>query len=151
MKILLKIAYTLLRAYWFIFRPITLGVRIMLWQDGKVLLLRHTYQEGWFIPGGGVKRGETLEQAARREAREEVGADLREIQFLGMYSNVAEHKSDHIGLFVSHDFTQQGEGDAEIRQIKFFDPEHLPDDTAGGIRRKIEGYCRGDLPPSGSW
>lgn len=44
--------------------------------DGAVLLVRDRYRAGWGLPGGLVKRGEHPIEAARREAREEVGLDL---------------------------------------------------------------------------
>ncbi|MDQ0343857.1 8-oxo-dGTP pyrophosphatase MutT (NUDIX family) [Lederbergia wuyishanensis] len=45
-------------------------------QDEKVLLVKHTYQNHWYLPGGGVEKSETLERAIRRECKEEIGADL---------------------------------------------------------------------------
>ena len=63
---LIKIAHWMRRLYYFIVRPITLGVRILLIDGDRVILVKHSYEPGWFLPGGGVKRGETLEQAARR-------------------------------------------------------------------------------------
>ena len=92
---MLRLVYLAYQVYCFFFRPLTLGVRVMMIQDGKVLLVRHTYLDGWFMPGGGVKRGETLDQAARREAHEEVGALLNEISLMGAYSHFLEWKSDH--------------------------------------------------------
>jgi len=57
---LVKMAYRLAQLYWFTVRPVTLGVRVLMVSDEKVLLVRHSYQQAWFLPGGGVKRGETV-------------------------------------------------------------------------------------------
>jgi ADP-ribose pyrophosphatase YjhB (NUDIX family) len=65
----IRFLYLCYRVYCFLFRPVRLGVRVMLLRGDQVLLVRQTYMPGWFMPGGGLKRGETLEQAARREAR----------------------------------------------------------------------------------
>jgi ADP-ribose pyrophosphatase YjhB (NUDIX family) len=44
--------------------------------DGALLLIRNSYRSGWGFPGGFLKRGETPDDAVRREIREEVGVDL---------------------------------------------------------------------------
>jgi ADP-ribose pyrophosphatase YjhB (NUDIX family) len=44
--------------------------------DGTVLLVRHSYRERWGVPGGLLKRGEAPEDAARREALEEVDLQI---------------------------------------------------------------------------
>ena len=57
-------------------RAMTLGVRIMVRDDeGRVLLVRHTYVAGWHFPGGAVDRGETAPQAAMKELNEECGIE----------------------------------------------------------------------------
>jgi len=51
------------------------GVKCVLTNGGRVLLVRHTYgaRAIWYIPGGGVRRRETPLRAAGREMREELG------------------------------------------------------------------------------
>ncbi|MFP5254496.1 MAG: NUDIX hydrolase [Acidimicrobiia bacterium] len=44
--------------------------------DGALLLVRLSYRQRWGVPGGLLKRGETPEDAVRREIREEVGLDV---------------------------------------------------------------------------
>jgi len=44
--------------------------------DGRVLLVRQSYRDGWGAPGGLLRRGEELRVGARREAKEEVGVDV---------------------------------------------------------------------------
>ena len=70
-KPIVRLAYILNRIYWWIFRPIQVGVRAMIIQDGKIVLIKPKYKETWNFPGGGVKKRETLEQAVRREVFEE--------------------------------------------------------------------------------
>ena len=45
-------------------------------RDGRVLLVKPSYKDGWEIPGGYVEHGESPLAAAVREVREELGADL---------------------------------------------------------------------------
>lgn len=151
MRKLLKLVHLIRRIYWFLLRPVTLGVRVILISDGKVLLVRHRYEDAWFLPGGGVKRGETLEQAVRREASEECGACLGAVDFLGIYTNFHEFKSDHIGLFHSNDFTLQEQPSIEIEKVSFSSLDHLPADLSPGNRRKIEAYMNADLEKTGMW
>jgi ADP-ribose pyrophosphatase YjhB (NUDIX family) len=137
---MLRLSYLLYKVYLFFVRPLTLGVRVMMIQDGRVLLVRHTYMEGWFMPGGGMKRGETFEQAARREAREEVGAEMKSIACIGAYSNFREWKSDHNILFFSDDFTLAGRHDAEVAESRFFPLDALPAGLWPGHRLRLDEY-----------
>ncbi len=149
---MIRLLYLGYRIYSFIFRPKTLGVRIMLIQNGQVLLVRQTYMAGWFMPGGGVKRGETLEEAARREAREEIGAEMAELRLLGAYTHFGEHKSDHNALFLCTDFTFSGKQDQEIAELRFFPLDALPEGLIPGHRRRLEEYRAGiDIPQFGEW
>jgi hypothetical protein len=42
---------------WWITRLVIVGVRAILAREGQNLLVRHTSEDLWFMPGGGVKRG----------------------------------------------------------------------------------------------
>lgn len=148
---LIKLAHWLRRVYYFIVRPITLGVRILLIAEGQVILVKHSYEDGWFLPGGGIKRGETLEQAIHREAAEECGAVLHQVQFIGTYDNFVEYKSDHVSLFLSEHFTLHEKQDHEIEKLSAFPFDQLPENTTPGSRRKIEAYTNGSLESSGVW
>jgi len=149
---MIRLLYLGFRIYCFIFRPVSIGVRVMLIQNGQVLLVRQTYIPGWYMPGGGVKRGETLEEAARREAHEEVGADMGELSLLGAYTHFGEHKSDHNALFLCTNFTLSGKQDYEIAEARFFPLDALPQGLQDGHRRRLEEY-RGiaDFQRFGEW
>lgn len=139
---MLRFIYNIYRLYLYVARPLTFGVRVMLIRGGKILLVRQTYMDGWFIPGGRIERGETLEQAARREAREEVGAELKSISLMGAYSNFKEWKSDHNVLFFSDKFTLAGSHDKEIAEARFFPLASLPAGLWPGHRKRLMEYRR---------
>ncbi len=124
-------------------RPVGASVRLILVDEGKVLLVRHTYGAGWLLPGGAAESGETLEEAARREAAEEVGAHLGELHLEGIYTNFWEGKTDHIAVFSSRDVQVGGQPNLEIAGWDLFDPAHLPQGTLPGHRRRINDYFFG--------
>ena len=148
----LHLLYKIYSLQFFFTRPTTIGVRVMFIRDGQVLLVKHSYQDGWLIPGGGIKRKETPEQAARRECREEVGAEVGNLELIGIYTNFVDYRSDHIVLFVCHDFSIHPKKDFEIEHAEFFYIYELPDDMMKGNRQRIEEYLDGKSGPQiGYW
>ncbi|HVN15924.1 MAG TPA: NUDIX domain-containing protein [Anaerolineales bacterium] len=136
----------------FFIRPITLGARVMMIRNREVLLVRQTYLDGWFMPGGGLKRGETPEQAARREAREEVGAEVGELSLIGIYTHFENSRNDHIALFLCKDFELREKKDREIAETRFFSLDALPEGLVPGHRQRIENYRDGvETPRVGIW
>lgn len=141
-KQLLKIAQPLRRFYWWLVRPRTRGARaILVNRDGEILLVRHKYQEGWFLPGGKISGKEGDESALRRELREELGIKtISRLERLGEYANTYEYKKDTIVVFVVRDFTQESKTHFEIEEQRLFDPKILPEGVSPGTRRRIEEW-----------
>ena len=150
--IIWKIGRPLLRLYWRVSRPLTAGVRGMVFDgDGRVLLVRHTYIPGWYLPGGGVERGETMAGSLRRELEEEAGVTLTgEARLHGVYANFREFKSDHVALYVVSPGTYEREvrRSLEIAEYGFFPPDALPEGTSGATRARIEEISKGLTPPA---
>ena len=66
---------------WLISPRYAVGVHVVIRdQDGAVLALRSAYSDQWQLPGGGLKYHEQLNEAMRREAREELGLELRDLR-----------------------------------------------------------------------
>ena len=144
MKLLLQFVMKIRRLYWWLTRPTTKGARAILMDpDDKVLLLRHKYSEGWFLPGGKSKKGEQPEQTIRRELKEELGVtNIKQITKLGEYTNDYEHKKDTITVFVVMSFDISPKKHFEVATWDFFDPNTLPDKTSPGTRRRIQEWLK---------
>jgi 8-oxo-dGTP pyrophosphatase MutT (NUDIX family) len=82
-RFVLRVGYRLLRMSWRLRHPVTLGVRLLLVENEKILLVKHTYRPGWFLPGGRPDRGESLASTARREAHEEAGVETEDVEAVG--------------------------------------------------------------------
>ncbi len=79
-----RVAYRLLRVYWFVLRPRSKGVKCVLTSRDRVLLVRHTYGDpGWELPGGSLRPREPPLLAARREVHEELGVAIEDWRALG--------------------------------------------------------------------
>lgn len=119
----------------------TLGVRaIVLDEAGRVLLVRHTYTEGWHFPGGGVEIGETVHQTLVKELAEEAGVMLTAPPVLhGICFNQAMGRRDHVAVFVVRAFTWGGPPppNAEIAQADFFALDRLPEGVTASTRARL--------------
>ncbi|MDP3460493.1 MAG: NUDIX domain-containing protein [Hyphomonas sp.] len=141
---------------WFrLSRPMTLGVRAAVENaDGHVFLVRHTYMKGWFMPGGGIERGEPALDALSRELHEEAGVRLvSPPQVVGVYSNHHSFRNDHVifyrvpwGSWEQVVATSLG----EIAESAWVDPLNPPDGITPGNRRRLEELY-GGAPVSPWW
>ena len=117
-------------------KPITpfLPVDSIIIYRGQIVLIRrknYPFQGLFAIPGGYVEIGETTENAAMREAKEETGLDTRIIKLLGVYS---EPKRDPRGHVVSICYLSRGTGTliagSDAKGVSLFSLDELPIELA---------------------
>ena len=143
-----------LHVYWRFARAMTLGVRaLVIDEDGRIFLVKHSYVSGWHLPGGGVEAGETLTQAVARELREEGNIEVTAPpQLHGIFFNNRASRRDHVALFVVRAFRQSAAPapDREIIAHGFFALDALPNDTTASTRARIIEVL-GGAPASERW
>src|SRR5437660_730770 len=141
----------LFHVYFRLARGLTMGVRGLVLDDtGRVFLIKHSYVDGWQLPGGGVEVGETLLEALSRELAEEGNIELtaqpklHNIFFHPLYS-----RRDHVALYVVREFRQTAppRPNGEIADHGFFPIDALPPDTTAGTRARLNEVLRGAPAP----
>jgi 8-oxo-dGTP pyrophosphatase MutT (NUDIX family) len=123
-----RLAGQLRRGYWFVIRPRTAGVKCVIVHDGRWLMIRNTYgHRQWTFPGGGVRRGEPVEAAVRREVAEEVGIDLGAVRPIGSYYSTRNRCRDTVTCFVADVESAGAVADGvEVAEVSWVDPDRLP-------------------------
>jgi 8-oxo-dGTP pyrophosphatase MutT (NUDIX family) len=106
-------------------------------EDGAILLVNQfrftTRTRDWELPAGRVEDGETPEDAARRELREETGHTAGQVERLGVYHPSNGSSNQEFVLFVAQDLERIGmiEDTNEIDEIRWFGQ----DDVRGMLMR----------------
>ncbi len=139
MKFFIKIAQSLRKVSWFILCPETYGVKALIIKGGKVLLIKNTYDNFLFLPGGGIKKNETPEEAITRELKEEAGVETKKLHIIGLYTNQKEYKKDNIQLFYVDDFElKKSQKSAEIETANFYPLHNLPKNVSSATLKRIK-------------
>ncbi|OBX19196.1 DNA mismatch repair protein MutT [Erythrobacter sp. QSSC1-22B] len=128
-RLALRMAHAL-RHRWRVLRRTPLeGVTVIACDlQGKVLLVRHSYgPRGWFLPGGGIGRGERPEQAAVRELREETGCVAEGTRLVGSFEEQVSGSphTAHIVTCLTDDDPQPDR--REVIEARFFPTHSLPE------------------------
>jgi 8-oxo-dGTP pyrophosphatase MutT (NUDIX family) len=127
--------------YWRFSRPATLGVRALVIDgQGRIFLVKHSYVDGWHLPGGGVETGETMLEALARELAEEGNIVLSVSPRLhGVFFNKRISRRDHVALYIVRDFRQDTppQPNREIVAHGFFALTALPEDVGRATRARI--------------
>ncbi len=96
-------------------------------RDRRILLLRRGIDPAhglWTFPGGYLELGETAEEGAAREAREEVGAEVMLGDLLGVYTGL--EAGNVVVVFRSREVSGDPSPGPEILEVRWFAPEEIP-------------------------
>ena len=112
-------------------------------EGGIVLIERKNPPHGWAIPGGFVDYGETVEDAAVREAKEETSLDVRLTKLLGVYSDPSRDPRSHTisTVFVA---TASGQpvADDDAKNAGVFNEDSLPEKIVFDHREILADYFK---------
>lgn len=110
-------------------------------KDGKVLLIQRGVEPNkgfWGTPGGHVDWDESVEDAVRREVKEETNLDVTSMKLVGVYSDPKRHPKQVINLVhlvhVADGALQHGD---DTTDAQWFDLNHLPEQMALDHRQNI--------------
>lgn len=142
-RVTLKLAHAVRVAWWGIRRPEVRGCNaIVVDREGKVLLVRHSYQspDKWMLPGGGIGRGESPELAAIREVAEETGCRIAHAHCFAVETVPLWGARNQIHLVAAETSDQPAPDGREIVAAAFFAPAALPATIADAARLRIERW-----------
>ncbi len=110
-------------------------------KGGIILIKRKNPPQGWALPGGFVDYGETLESAAVREAKEEIGLDVELIRQFHTYSDPRRDPRHHTITTV---YIAKAQGTAiagdDAKEAGVFQKEALPKKIAFDHKEILNDY-----------
>jgi len=130
---------------------ITLGVGILVFDQGRVLLEKREDCGLWCCPGGRMSPGENVKETALRELKEETNIDAKIEGLLGVYS---DPKYGSVRKYNDDDFSQQIidimfhasplsfdiKKSDESLDVKFLDLDNLPENITPTIKNVLQDY-----------
>ena len=120
-------------------RPRISGCRVLAFDnEGRVLLVRHSYGSGkWMPPGGGVQKGENPVLAAQRELLEETGCTLQWAAHIELSEELLHGAGNAVHVIVGDTLDPPLADGREIIEAGFFAPGDLPESMPRLFRARL--------------
>ena len=105
-------------------------VRVIVYrEDGKILLVRGRFsRKKWALPGGGVNRNESYEQAAVREVLEEIGLKIHNLRYLGKANSHESYAKFSVRVFAAHASDYDIRCNFEMMEAQWLNMNYLPEE-----------------------
>lgn len=138
----LRLAHGLRKRWWRVRKPRLQGCRVLAIDEaGRVLLIRHSYGSGqWMPPGGGVRRGEAPVAAAVRELREETGCGIEAPAQVAMVVEALHGAGNAVHVIAGRAQGTLKPDGREVIEAAFFALDALPGDLPAGLRAQLPGW-----------
>ncbi len=135
----LRFLYPFAKTYWFIFRPTTHGVKVLVKNNSQILLIKQSYGDNfWTLPGGGMKKEEGWRDTAIREVKEETGLKIFNLNKIKSVFSEKEFKKDNIDIVIADcDDAQFIIDSFEIVDARWFSKENLPSNLSWVARQAL--------------
>ena len=108
-------------------------------KNGTILLVKQDYgHQFWSLPGGVMEEGESIDQTAVREVKEETGLDIRLGKLIGVYSKPSEG-----ALAMTFEGNVVGgelRADNEIIEVCYFPLANIPENIRDHLRQRVEDF-----------
>ena len=105
-------------------------VRVIVYRDdGDILLVKNRFsRQKWALPGGGVNRNESYEQAAVREVLEEIGLRVHNLRYLGKANSHESYAKFSVRVFAAYASNCDIKCNFEIMEARWFSRDYLPEE-----------------------
>ena len=121
------------------------GVGVLINKNREILLIKRkgSHNAGtWAPPGGHIDFGESVLECAKREIKEEVGIEIKNLKVLGFTEDLfKKDKKHYITIWVSSDWKsgRVKKRDKEFSEIGWFSWERLPKPLSVFLKNFVEG------------
>ena len=118
-----------------------ISIDTVITRNNKILLIKRgidPFKGFWGLPGGYVSWDESVEDAVKREAKEETTLDVSNLKLIGVYSNPKRHPKQVINIAYLVDSEGKPKASDDVVKCKWYTLNSLPEKLAFDHRKIIK-------------